>query len=140
MHRSLFTTPVAILTFSSYLASQKPSNLSSAVQFNCSVMSNSLRPHGLQHARSPCPSPTPGVYPNSCPLSWWSHPAISSSIVPFSSCLQSFSASESFQMSQLFTSGGQSIGISASTSFLPMTLRTDLFRMDWMDFLAVQGT
>ena len=78
-------------------------------------MSNSLRPHGLQHTRPPCPSPTPGVYPNSCPLSWWCHPTISS-VVPFSSCLQSFPASGSFQMSQLFTSCGQSIGVLVSTS------------------------
>ena len=79
-------------------------------------MSNSLRPHGLQHTRLPCPSPTPGVHPNSCLLSWWCHPAISSSVVPFSSPLQSFPASGSFQMSQFFTSGGQSIGVSDSAS------------------------
>ena len=92
-----------------------------SVQFSCSVMSNSLlRPHGLQHARPPCPSPTPGVYSNSCPLSWWCHPTISSSVVPFSSHLQSFPTSGSFQMSQLFTTGGQNIGVSASTSVLPM--------------------
>ena len=91
-----------------------------SVQFSLSVMSNSLRPHRLQHARPPCPSPTPGVYSNSSPLSWWCHPAISSSVVPFYSCLQSFPASGSFPMSQLFTSSGQSIGVSASTSVLPM--------------------
>ena len=85
-----------------------------SVQFSHSVMSNSLWPHGLEHARPPCPSPTPGVYSNSCPLSRWCHPTISSSVVPFSSCLQSFAASGSFQMSQLFASGGQSIGASAS--------------------------
>ena len=83
-------------------------------------MSDSLRPHGLQHARPPCPSPTPRLYPNSCPLSQWWHPTISSSVVPFSSCPQSFPASESFQLSQLFTSGGQSIGVSASASVLQM--------------------
>ena len=92
----------------------------SLVQFSCSVVSDSLWPHGLQHARPPCPSPTPGVYPNSCPLSWWCRPTISPSVIPFSSCLQSFPASGSFQMSQLFTSGGQSIGVSALTSVLPM--------------------
>ena len=82
-------------------------------------MSDSLRPHELQHARPPCPSPAPGVYPNPCPLSWWCHPNISSSVVPFSSCPQSLPASGSFQMSQLFASGGQRIGVSASTySFL----------------------
>ena len=94
--------------------------LPSSVQFNRSVMSNSLQPHGLQHTRPPCLSPTPGVHPNPCPLSQSCHPTISSSVVPFSSCLQSFPASGSFQMSQLFTSGGQSIGVSASTSVLPM--------------------
>ena len=78
----------------------------SSVQFSCAVMSDSLQSHGLQHARPPCPSPTPGVYSNSCPLSQWCHPTISSSVVPFSSRLQSFPASESFQMSQFFTAGG----------------------------------
>ena len=84
------------------------------VQFSHSAVSDSLQPHGLQHTRPPCPSPTPGVYPNSCSLSRWCHPAISYSIVPFSSCLQSFPASGSFQMNQLFASGGQSIGVAAS--------------------------
>ena len=88
------------------------------VQFSHSVVSNSLRPHGLQHARTPCPSPTPGAYSNSCPLSWWYHPTISSSVVPLSSRLQSFPASGSFPMNQFFASGGQSIGVSASTSVL----------------------
>ena len=81
-------------------------------------MSNSLRPHGSQHARPPCPSPTPGVYSNSCPLTWWCYPIISSSVIPFSSRLQSFPASGSFQMSQFFVSGGQNIGVSASTLVL----------------------
>ena len=92
----------------------------SSVQFSRSVVSDSLRPHGLQHARPPCPSPTPGVHPNPCPLSRQCHPTISSSVVPFSSCPQSFPGSGSFPMSQLFTSGGQSIGVSASTSVPPM--------------------
>ena len=83
-------------------------------------MSNSLQLHGLRHARPPCPSPTPGVYSNSCPLSQWCHPTISSSVIPSSSCLQSFPILESFQMSQFFASGGQSIGVSASTSVLPV--------------------
>ena len=91
-----------------------------SVQFSCSVMSDFLWPHGLQHPRPLCPSPTPRVHPNPCPLSRWCHPTISSSVVPFSSCPQSFPASESFQMSQLFAPGGQSIGVSASTSVLPM--------------------
>ena len=91
-----------------------------SVQFSRSVVSDSLWPHELQHARPRCPSPTPGVCSNSCPLSQWCHPTILSSVVPFSSCPQSFPASGAFQMSQLFTSGGQSIGVSASTSVLPM--------------------
>ena len=91
-----------------------------SVQFSHSVMSESLPPHGLQHARPPCPSPTPRGYSNSCSLRRWCHPAISSSVIPFSSCLQSFPASGSFPMSQFFASGGQSIGVSASTSALPM--------------------
>ena len=94
----------------------------SSVQFQCSrsVLSDSWWPHEPQHARPPCPSPTPGVEPNSCPFSQWCHLTISSSVVHFSSCPQSFPASVSFQMSQLFASGGQSIGVSASTSVLPM--------------------
>jgi len=91
----------------------------SSVQFSCSVMSDSLRPHESQHARPPCPSPTPGVHSGSHPLSQWCHPAISTSVVPFSSCPQSLPASESFPMSQLFTWGGQSTGVSALASFLP---------------------
>ena len=94
--------------------------LTCSVQFSRSVVSDSLRPHGLQHARPPCPSPTPGVHQNSCPLSRWCHPTISSSVIPFSSCLQSFPASGSFQMSQLFASGGQRIGVSASISVPPI--------------------
>ena len=94
--------------------------LLSSVQFSHSVMSDSLRPREPQYARPPCPSPTPGVYQNSCPLSPWCHPIISFSVVPFSSFSQSFPPSGSFQMSQLFASGGQSIGASASTSVLPM--------------------
>ena len=101
-----------------------------SVQFSCPVMSNSLWPHEPQHSRLPCPSPTPGVYSNSCPLSWWCHPTISSSIVPFSSRLQSFPTSGSFQMSQFFTSSGQSIGVSASTSVLPMNIQ-DWFPLGW---------
>ena len=91
----------------------------SSVQFSCSVMSNSLRPHELQHARPPCPSPTPGVHSDSCPSSQWCHPAISSSVVPFSSCPPSLPASESFPMNLLFAWGGQSTAVSALASFLP---------------------
>ena len=112
----------------------------SSVQFNRSVMLDSFRPHGLQHARAPCPSPTPGVYSNSCPLSGWCHPTISSSVIPFSSCLQSFPASGSFPMSHFVASGGQSIGVSASASVFPMNIQDWFpFRMDWFDLLAVQG-
>ena len=110
-----------------------------SVQFSCSVVSDSLRPYGLQHTRLPCPSPTPRVHPNPCPLSSWCHPTISSSVVPFSSLLQSCPASGSFQMSQFFASGGQSFGASASTSVLPMNIQDWSFRMDWLDLLAGQG-
>ena len=99
------------------------------VQFSPSVVSNSLQPHESQHARPPCPSPTPGVHPKPCPLSRWCHPTISSSVVPFSSCPQSFPASGSFPMSQLFALGGQSFGVSASASVLPMNIQ------DWFPFI-----
>ena len=114
----------------------------SSVQFSYSVMSDSLWPHEPQHTRPPCSSPFPGGHQNPCPLSRWCHPTISSSVVPFSSCPQSFPASGSFPMNQLFASGGQSIGVSASTSVLPMIDYSGLisFRMDWVDLLAVQGT
>ena len=96
------------------------------VQFSHSVVSNSLRPHGLQHSRLPCPSPTPEACSNSCPLSRWCHPTISSSVIPFPSCLQSFPASRSFPRSQFFASSGQSIGVSASASVSRWTPRTYL--------------
>ena len=121
-----------------------------SVQFSSvAQLCPTLQPHEPQHARTPCPSPTPRVYPNSCPLSRWCHPTISSSVVPFSSCLPSFPTSGSFQMSQLFASGGQRIGVSASTSVLPMNTQDwsplgwtgwISFRMDCLDLLAVQGT
>ena len=94
-----------------------------SVQFSISVMSNFLQPHGLQHARLPCPSPTPGACSDSCPSSRWCYPNISSSVIPISSCLQSFPASGSFPMSQFFTSGGLSVGASASASVLPMNIQ-----------------
>ena len=97
-------------------------------------MSDSLRPHGLQHARTPCPSPTPGTYSNSCPFSQWYNPTISSSVILFSSRLQSFPASGSFQMSQLFTSGGQSIGVSASTSVFPVNIQ-GWFPLGWTGWI-----
>ena len=101
-------------------------------------MSDSLQPHESQHARPPCPSPTPGVYPNSWPSSRWCHPAISFSVVSFSSCPQSLPASESFPMSQLFTPGGQSTGVSALASFLPK--KSQGWSSEWLDLLAVQET
>ena len=104
-------------------------------------MSDSLWPHELQHARPPCPSPTPGVYQNSRPSSWWCHPAISSSVVTYTYCLQSHPASVSFPMSQLFAWAGQSTGVSAWASFLSKEIPGLIpFRMDWLDLLAVQGT
>ena len=106
--------------------------------FICSVLSDSLRPHGLQHARPPCPSPTPGVCSNSCPLSWWCHPTISSSVIPFSSHLQSFPASGSFPMSWLFTWGGPSIGVSALVSFLPKNTQ-DWSPLEWTGWISLQS-
>ena len=110
----------------------------SSVQFSCSVVSDSLPRYGLQHARPPCPSPTPGVYPNPCPSSRGCHPTISSSVVPFSSCPQSFPASGSFPMSQLFASDGQSIGISASTSVLPMNTQV-WSPLGWTGWISFQS-
>ena len=122
----------------------------SSVQFNCSIMSDSVWPHESQHARPPCPSSTPRVYPNSCPLSRWCHPAISSSVVPFSSCPQSLPVSASFPMSgkvnsfsnewksQLFTWGGLSIGVSASASVLPMNTQ-DWSPLGWTGWISLQS-
>ena len=107
----------------------------SSVQFSCSVVFDSLRPHESQHASTPCPSSIPGVYSNSCPSSRWCHPAISSSVMFFSSCPQSFPASESFPMSQLFTWGGQSIGVSGSASVLPMNTQ-DWFPLGWAGWIS----
>ena len=109
-----------------------------SVQFSRSVVSDSLWPHELQHARPPCPSPTPRVHPNSCPLSRWCHPAISSSVVPFSSCPQFLPASESFPMSQLFASGGQSTGVSTSTSVPPMNTQ-DWSPLEWTGWISLQS-
>ena len=108
------------------------------IPFSRSVVSDSLQHHGLQHARPPCPSPTPGVYANSCPLSHWYHPTISSFVIPFSSDLQSFPVSGSFQMSHFFASGGQSIGVSASTSVLPMNIQ-DWFPLGWTGWISLQS-
>ena len=104
--------------------------------FTASVVSDSLRSHGLQHARLPCPSPSPGLRSNSCPLSWWCPPTISSSVAPFSSCCQSFPASGSFQMSHFFTSGSQSIRVSASASVLPVNIQ-DWFPLRWTGCVCV---
>ena len=107
-----------------------------SVHLSYSVVSNSLQPHGLQHARLPCPSPTPGACSNSCPLSQWYHPTISSSVIPLSSYLQSFPASGSFQMSQFFSWGGQSIGASTSASVLPMNIQY-WFPLGWTDWISL---
>ena len=112
--------------------------LSSSVQLSHSVVSNSLRPHESHHTRPPCPSPTPGVHSNSYPLSWWCHPAISLSVVPFSSCPQSLPASGSFPVSHLFTWGGQSIGVSASPSVLPMNTQ-DWSPLEWTGWISLQS-
>ena len=117
-------------------------------QFNHSVVSNSLQLHRLQHARLPCPSPSPGACSNSCLSSWWCHPTISSSVIPFSYCLQSLPVSESFPRGPFFSSGGQRTGVSASASIIPMNIQDwcplqltalSSFRIDWLDLLAVQG-
>ena len=110
----------------------------SSVQFSRSVVSNSLQPHESQQTRPPCPSQTPEVYSNSCPFSQWCHQAISSSVVPFSSCPQSLLASGSFPMSQLFTWGGQSIGVSASASVLPINIQ-DWFSLGWTGWISLQS-
>ena len=110
----------------------------SSIQFSRSAVSDSLRPHGLQHTRPPCPSSTPTVYSNSCPLSQWCHPTISSSVIPFSSCLQFFPASGSVQKSQFFVSGGQSIGVSASASVLPVNIQ-DWFPLGLTGLISLQS-
>ena len=115
------------------------SNTFSSVQFSHSVVSSSLQAHEPKHARPPSPSPTPGDHPNPCPSSqWWCHPTISSSVIPFSSCPQSFPASGSFQMSQLFASGGQSTGVSASTLVLPGNTQ-DWSPLGWTDWISLQS-
>ena len=124
-----------------YMMSQQgklQSSDASSVQFSCSVMSDSLWSHEPQHARPPCQSPTPGAHPNPCPLCWWCHPTISSSVIPFSSCLQSFPASGSFPMSQFFTSGGQSIGVSALASVPPMNTQ-DWSPLGWTGWISLQS-
>ena len=109
-----------------------------SAQFSLSIMSNSLQPHGRKHAWLPCPPPTPGACSNSCPSSWWCHPTISSSVIPFSSCFQSFPTSGSLPMSQFFASGGQSIGVSGSTSMLPMNIQ-DWFPLGLTGLISLQS-
>ena len=130
---ALFSQGIMITPFRQYGSLEKNS-----VQFSRSVVSDSLQPHELQHARPPCPSQTPGVYPNSCPSSRWYHPAVSSSVVPFSSCPQSLQASGSFPLSQLFAWGGQTIGVSASASVLPMNTH-DLSPSGWTGWISLQS-
>ena len=115
---------------------KSPNNL--CIQLSRSVMSSSLWPHESQHARPPCPPPTPGVHSNSCPSSWWCHPAILSSVVPFSSCPQSLPASQSFPMSQLFTWGGQSTGVSALASFFPKNTQ-GWSPLEWTGWISLQS-
>ena len=133
---SLSPLPVGILLIHSFKVHPKNSLLH--VQFSHSVVSNSLWLHELQHTRPPCPSPTPRVYPDSCPLSQWCHTTISPSVVPFSSCPQSFPASGSFPMSQLFASGSQSTGVSASASVLPMNTQ-DWSPSGWTGWISLQS-
>ena len=125
---------VAELIFSK----SSPCDCRVCAMLSCLVMSDFLRPHEPQHTRPPYPSPTPRVHPNPCPLSWWCHPTISSSAIPFSSCLQSFSASGSIPMSQFFTPGGQVIGASASASVLRMNTQ-DWFPLGWTGWISLQS-
>ena len=131
-------TYMKMLSITHNLKNISPHTGSVSVQFNCSVVSNPLWPHGLQHTRPACRSPTPGVYPNTSPLSRWYHPTISSSVIPVSSSLQSFPASGSFKMIQLFASSGQSIGVSASTSVLPMNIQ-DWFPLGWTGWISLKS-
>ena len=124
--------------FTIWVTREAPHQNISSVQFSRSIVSDSLWSHGLEHARPPCPPPTPIVYSKSSPLSQWCHPTISSSVVPFSSCLQSFPASGSFPMSQFFESGGQSIGVSSSASVLPMNIQ-DWFPLGWTGWISLQS-
>ena len=133
------TTPQYTNVPQASLFQQKASPCTRLVQFSSVIQScPTLQPHELQHARPTCPSPTHRVHPNPCPLSWWCHSTISSSVIPFSSCPQSFPAWGSFPMSQLFTSGGQSIGVGASTSALPMNTQ-DWSALGWTGWISLQS-
>ena len=136
----LFSLPPAplICTMAALFSELSVSWVSQSVQFSLSVVSNLLQPYELQHARPPCPLPTPRVHTNPCPLSWCCHLTISCSVVPFSSCLQSFPAWGCFQMSQLFASGDQNIGVSASTSVLPMNTQ-NWFPLGWTGWISLQS-
>ena len=134
---SVNITAISFLDHCNRLMSSHSAYILISYQFSHSVVPDSLRPHEPQHVRPSCPSPTPGVHPNPCPLSWWCHPTISSSVVPFSSCPQSFPASGSFQMSQLFVSGGQSNGVSASTWVLPKNTQ-DWSPLEWTGWISLQ--
>ena len=135
---SHFLSPVLAGRFFTTNATLKPIYMFSSAQFSYSVMSNALWPHGLQHGKLPCPSPTPGVYSDSCPLSQWCHPIISSSVISFSSHLQSFPTSASFPMSRLFISGGQNIGVSASAWVLLINIQ-DWFPLGWTGWISLQS-
>ena len=143
MKKSLWSLIVLLWSWAAFFSNTHldSGHYFSSFWFSHSVVYDSLWPSGLQHTRLPCPSPTPRAYSKSCPLSRWCHPTVSSSVIPFSSCLQSFPASGSFPMSQFFTSGGQNIGVSASAS-VPSSEYSGLisFRIDWFDLFAVQGT
>ena len=138
MQMNLFTKQKQILDIENKPMVAKGERRVSSVQFCCSVVSDSLQPYELQHARLPCPSPTPGVHSNSRPLSRWCHPAISSSVVPFSSCPQTLPASESFPISQLFSWGGQSIRVSALESVLPKNTQ-DWSPLEWTGWISLQS-
>ena len=125
-------------TYSSYIPKKNYVPFSSSVQFSHSVLSDSLRPHGLKHTRLPWPSPTPWAYPNSCPLTPWFHPTVSSSVIFLPSLLQSFPASGSIPMSQFITSGGQRTGVSLSASVLPMNIQ-DWFPLGWTGWISLQS-
>ena len=132
-----FNVLVMVNVLQNILFSRVTKQIMVGFQFSRSVVSDSLQPHGLQHSRLPCPSPTPGAYSNSCPLSRWSHPTTSFSVIPFSSCLQSFPAAGTFPMSQFFASGSQSFGVSASASILPMNIQ-DWFPLGWTGWISLQ--
>ena len=133
----IFSTYYRFIILIIFFVAEDGEALFSLVQFSPSVVSNSLRPHESQHTRPPCPSPTPGIHSDSRPSSQWCHPAISSSVVPFSSCPQSLPASESFPMSQLFVWGGQSNGVSASVSFLPK--KSQGWSSEWTGWISLQS-